>query len=89
MPTRIDNCTWRFKFQCPKRWEALSANRKRSDVRFCELCRQNIYRCQTDAEVVERTARGECVAFESDFGDMLLGIAIPTDDANGPTNDAT
>ena len=75
----IRNCTWKFAFQCPRRWEGL---RETGDakVRMCESCLKEVYLCADDEEVRARAGRGECVAVYSKInpGEMLLGeLEVP------------
>src|SRR5215510_12246403 len=48
----IRNCAGGFRFRCPGSWEALEAT-DRPDIRFCPECREEVYYCKTDAEMVE------------------------------------
>jgi uncharacterized protein (TIGR02996 family) len=91
----IENCTLRFRFQCPKQWEAL---RETADgrVRFCESCQKNVYHCGTVEEARARALRGCCVAVDSRLrrtpGDIdppqdlifgIMDVADPPHDTEG------
>ena len=77
---QITNCTWKFQFQCPRRWESL---RQTGDpnVRICESCLEDVHLCADDEEVRRRSESGQCVAlgFHRDSGFELLGRVIPVD----------
>jgi uncharacterized protein (TIGR02996 family) len=77
----IENCHFRFEFQCPKQWDKLQSTGD-SAIRFCEMCRKNVYYCRTIGEARAHAYRGDCVAVdlrvdrrEGDlqFRRMLLG----------------
>lgn len=78
MAYRIENCDWEFKFQCPVDWEQLVRTNK-EDVRVCDVCLKEVYRCISDADVHTHAALGHCVAirveeYEDDSsGGYLLG----------------
>jgi uncharacterized protein (TIGR02996 family) len=62
--TSIENCQWRFAFQCPRRWEDLLVMHQET-VRFCEACKKNVYHCKTVEYARELAAQGKCVAVDS------------------------
>ena len=72
----IDNCTWKFDFQCPRRWNGL---RQTSDpnVRLCESCLCEVHLCSTEEELDLRSKRGECVALNFFRGPQMLGKVLP------------
>lgn len=79
MRHEIVGCSWKFKLQCPKRWEGLRETAD-SDVRLCESCLKEVFRCHTEEEVAARAQRGECVAlglFGADEQAGLLGEVVP------------
>lgn len=57
---RID-CEKLFEYACPAYWGGL---RETDDpgVRACDQCQENVYFTSTAQELLERTARGQCVA---------------------------
>jgi hypothetical protein len=59
----IHNCSWKWQFQCPRRWNSLrdTADPK---VRSCDSCLENVYLCETEEEVLQRAAQGQCAAFQ-------------------------
>ena len=79
MMHEITNCTWKFKFQCPRMWSGL---RETGDpkVRMCESCLREVHLCETDEEVAANAAKGNCVAIgfmtPADTENMLLGDVI-------------
>jgi uncharacterized protein (TIGR02996 family) len=62
--TPIDNCSVRFVFQCPKRWEALEPTEDAS-IRFCESCQRKVYYCATLEQARLHAKAGDCVAVDS------------------------
>ena len=73
--TRIRNCPAsreraKFALVCPLRWEALEAT-EAANVRRCEVCGENVYRCESPQDAEERAARGECVAYGVLMGRMV------------------
>lgn len=62
--TRIENCSVRFEFRCPRRWEKLQATDEEG-VRFCETCRMQVYHCRTVQEAQQHAWQGHCVAIDS------------------------
>jgi hypothetical protein len=71
----IENCSWKFKFQCPRLWGGLHPTDD-PNVRVCESCLERVYLCKTEAEVLDRSKRGECVALGFFRGGGLLGRVI-------------
>lgn len=53
----------RFDFQCPKQWSDL-VETETSDIRFCDLCRQQVFYCTSIAEARTHAWRGRCVAVD-------------------------
>jgi uncharacterized protein (TIGR02996 family) len=53
----------RFEFQCPKQWSDL-VETESPDVRFCDLCRQQVFYCTTIPEARQHAWRGRCVAVD-------------------------
>jgi uncharacterized protein (TIGR02996 family) len=53
----------RFDFQCPKQWSDL-VETEAPDVRFCDLCRQQVFYCTTIPEARQHAWRGRCVAVD-------------------------
>jgi hypothetical protein len=72
----ITNCTWEFAFQCPRHWNGLHETDD-PGVRMCESCLEKVHLCCTEAEVEERSRRGECVALGFSRGPHLLGKVLP------------
>lgn len=61
MSIEVINCSWQFKVQCPLQWESLDPTED-DRVRFCGVCLQNVYWCESDSEVERHCAEGHCVA---------------------------
>jgi hypothetical protein len=56
----ILDCDWKFKFQCPQRWDQLKGGDDQT-VRYCETCQRNVYLCTTHQAVGEQASQGHCV----------------------------
>ena len=61
MSAVIPNCE--FRFECPKKWEALQIS-PNPDQRFCGQCKREVRFCRTPEELEIAIARNECVAVE-------------------------
>ena len=59
--TQVWNCENAFDFVCPRQWESLGQT-EAPDVRFCGVCNQNVYLCETPLEFVTQGNLGRCVA---------------------------
>lgn len=57
----IQNCEVRFRFQCPKQWEALQETGE-AGVRSCSQCQKQVYLCQSRKEVTQHARQGHCIA---------------------------
>lgn len=57
----IQNCDLRFRFQCPKKWDALLPT-SNPDVRGCEACARLVYFCKDEAQATEHAKQGHCIA---------------------------
>lgn len=53
----------RFDFACPKQWSDL-VETEAPDVRFCDLCREQVFYCTSIAEARQHAWRGRCVAVD-------------------------
>lgn len=62
--TKIENCSFRFEYQCPKHWEALKSTDQAS-VRFCDTCKKRVYYCRSVSEASGHVANDQCVALDS------------------------
>ena len=54
-----------WKFQCPQRWQDLSTTHKES-IRYCSLCRKNVYLAHSASELNDLARQGACVAWPGD-----------------------
>jgi uncharacterized protein (TIGR02996 family) len=52
-----------FDFVCEKRWDELTVSENK-EVRFCEVCKENVHYCDTITEAREHAQRGHCVAVD-------------------------
>lgn len=57
----IQNCGPRFQFKCPLVWDSLRITED-PEIRFCEVCSQNVYFCLTIEKAKARARDGQCVA---------------------------
>jgi hypothetical protein len=55
------DCERMFERECPMRWEKLDPS-PNDDVRHCQACDQDVYRCRTPADFVTHGELGHCVA---------------------------
>ncbi|MEY2907210.1 MAG: hypothetical protein RLZZ408_1681 [Verrucomicrobiota bacterium] len=69
--TPIANCKVEFTFQCPKQWENLLPT-DNVDIRFCSVCRRNVYLCDTLEEVHGHAALGDCIAIAQPGVSMMM-----------------
>lgn len=58
----------RFAFQCPNQWGMLQPTDDEA-VRFCEVCEQKVYHCETTEQVRHHALRGRCVAVSARIAD--------------------
>lgn len=62
-PVEGCNVHVRFDFLCPKQWSDL-VETERPEIRFCDLCRQQVFYCTTLREAREHAWRSRCVAVD-------------------------
>ena len=62
-PVEGCNVHVRFDFKCPKQWSDL-VETEAPDIRFCDLCRQQVHYCTTIPEARQHAWRGRCVAID-------------------------
>ena len=60
----IEQCALKWRFQCPKRWSALTPT-IRAGVRYCDTCERNVYYCTSPQEARTTALRGDCVAIDA------------------------
>ena len=66
----IAGCSWKFRFECPKKWGELhetSDNR----VRHCASCSKLVFLCSTDEEIALHSEAQDCVCIVSEFGESM------------------
>ena len=69
----IDDCKWRFRYQCLQRWANLTPTQNKS-IRFCAICQRNVYACYNNKTVAKHTKQNHCVVIMNGFdyeGEML------------------
>jgi hypothetical protein len=57
----VRNCQPDFLFICPKNWETLNPT-EQDGVRFCGVCNEQVFLCETDEEMIAHAKAGHCVA---------------------------
>jgi len=88
--TELWNCENAFEFICPRKWESLKCTES-PNTRYCEVCSENVYFCETPLEFVRQGNLGRCVAirqevtpgsafFEHAMGRYLLDAAKREED---------
>jgi hypothetical protein len=80
--TELWNCENAFEFICPRKWDSLGQTES-PDIRYCEVCSQNVYFCETPLEFVRQGNLGRCVAIRREvtptdaFFDHSMGRVLP------------
>jgi hypothetical protein len=64
-------------FECPKVWAALDPTQV-PNVRHCPQCQRQVTFCDTQDQLDELAARGECVAFYATPVRQLMGSVAPS-----------
>jgi len=64
--SEIWNCPDSLEFQCPQTWGVLNTTND-NNVRYCHVCRQNVYMCLTPQEFIQKAKAGKCVAIPSEL----------------------
>mgnify|MGYP003335657483 CR=1 FL=1 len=59
--TVVRNCAVEFRNSCPVKWESLGTTNE-DGVRFCEVCKTNVYYCETDEQAIGHAKVGHCIA---------------------------
>jgi len=49
-------------YECPKNWFELTPT-DRATIKHCDTCRQDVFLCLEQDELIERIAEGVCVAY--------------------------
>jgi hypothetical protein len=62
--SRSNNC--KFPFKCAENWESL-AKTADPDVRFCDLCHEEVFCCRSDAELVNAITLNRCFVIALDY----------------------
>jgi hypothetical protein len=80
--TELWNCENAFEFICPRKWDALGSTES-TNIRYCDVCSQNVYLCETPLEFVSQGNLGRCVAIRQEvtptyaFFDHSMGRMMP------------
>ena len=59
--SEIWNCPDAFEFVCNKQWEGLNPTEV-NNIRYCDVCSENVYLSSTPQEFVRNSTLGRCVA---------------------------
>lgn len=59
-----------FAYECRQRWDNL-ASTGQDGIRHCDLCRENVYWCESGEQVTEHARLGHCVAVQTPDGPTL------------------
>ena len=65
---RAEPPTVRFAFHCPRTWESLDATAD-PELRHCQDCQEQVFRCHTVSEVAARARAGQCVFVPAEIED--------------------
>ena len=83
MNFNIENCEYKVKYKCPLKWKNLKET-KDSEIRFCNECNKNVYRCETSEDIDRHISLNNCIAIENRDKPSLMGdIAYPNDGSDG------
>ena len=63
--TELWNCENAFEFVCPLKWESLGQT-EAPGIRFCGVCNQNVYLCESPLEFASQGNLGRCVAIPAE-----------------------
>src|SRR5262245_7967950 len=81
---RAANARWAydqrlFDFVCGKRWDEMTATEDHN-VRFCELCKEDVHYCDTITQAREHAQQEHCVAVDLGIirreGDLLRPVVV-------------
>jgi hypothetical protein len=67
-----------LSFVCPKSWSRLDETVD-EDIRFCNVCSKNVYRCRTDEDLKRNGHLRHCIALKSNERE-LMGMSLPLPD---------
>ena len=72
---RIVGCTWKFNFECPKKWGDLKLTNDNL-IRQCETCSRSVYLCTNNDDVVRHAEVGNCVCVLAECGESLGDVVL-------------
>jgi hypothetical protein len=61
---QLRNCE--FSFKCDAQWDEMGKT-ETENVRFCDACQKEVYRCDTDEELIRAIRSNLCVAIPSPY----------------------
>lgn len=72
--SKITNCDRKFAINCPKLWADLPPT-ENVLVRFCDVCRKDVYFCRTDDELESHSRLDHCIAiYDYELESEMLGL---------------
>jgi hypothetical protein len=67
----IINCDLKFRFVFPNQWGQLVVTSDTA-VRFCSMCKKNVYYCLSIEDARLQTKEGDCVAIDDFISDEIV-----------------
>jgi len=77
----INNCEYEFEYKCPLEWKNLEKTED-SQVRFCNECKKNVYRCKTNKDFDKHIQLNHCIA--GNEPNMPMGMMVGPLDIKEP-----
>jgi hypothetical protein len=76
----VQNCTWKFEFQCPRQWAQLALTDDPL-VRACGTCLKDVHFCRSRDEAALHARLRHCVAIvpETPNASELMGEVVEVD----------
>ena len=72
---QVVGCTWKFNFECPKKWDELEKTEEQN-VRDCKTCSRPVFLCTNTEDVVHNAKSGNCVCIVTTFGESLGDVIL-------------
>ena len=68
-----------MKIACRKKWNDLDfiSELESDDIRNCQDCNSQVYKCYSVDEIILMGIQGKCVAITSHFSDFPIGVGLP------------
>ena len=68
----VGNCSWRFDYECPARWESLEKTNDAS-IRNCLKCNKQVHLCFSQSQVIEHAKSGRCICLVNCVSGETIG----------------